>query len=138
MSTLTQIVDGLQTRLKTITAFDQAVLDVVRRPATFPAAIIVPPAIPKYGGALAGQGGQFTIQVLVLVGTSEAEKQTSLFPFLDWTGPSSIAATVAAVPTLGLSGVNARVIASDEPTLRELPDSTVAYGVAFSVLVFAS
>ncbi len=138
MSTLTQIVAGLQTRLRTITAFDQNVLEVVRRPAVFPAAIIVPPAIPKYGSALDGQGAQFTIPVLVLVGTSEAEKQASLFPFLDWTGSSSVAAAVAALPTLGLTGVTARVVASDEPSLRELPDGTVAYGVTFSVLVFAS
>ena len=138
MSTLVQITEGLAARLKTITALHDNVLTVVRRPATFPAAIIVPPAIPNYGSALDGQGGQFDIPVLLLVGVTEAEQQSSLFPFLDWSGPSSIPAAINADRKLGGLNVDARVRSAEPPGLVELPDGTVAYGVQFIVGILAS
>jgi hypothetical protein len=138
VSTLTEIAGGLADRLRTIDAFDQNVLTVVRRPAVYPAAILIPPAVPDYGLALDGQGAEFVIGVLVLVGVTEAEGQESLFPFLDWAGTSSIPAAVEADRTLGGLHVDARVRSSDEPSLRELPDGTVAFGVAVAVGIFAT
>jgi len=138
MSSLTEIVGGLADRLLTIEALDQNVLTEVRRPATYPAAIIVPPAIPDYGISLAGQGGQFLVPVLILVGTAEAEQQHDLLPFLDWTGPSSVAATIDADRTLGGLDVDARAVTSDSPGLIELPDGTGAYGVPVNVQIIAS
>lgn len=138
MSTLTEIAAGLADRLRTIDAFDQNVLTVVRRPATYPAAILVPPAVPDYGLALDGQGGEFEVGVLVLVGTTEAEGQGSLFPFLDWAGPSSIPAAVEADRSLGGLDVDARVRSAEAPGLVELPDGTVAFGVTLHVGIFAT
>jgi hypothetical protein len=138
VSTLTEIAAGLADRLRTIAAFDQNVLTVVRRPAVYPAAIIVPPAIASYGAALDGQGGEFVIPVLVLVGATEAEGQGSLFPFLDWAGSSSIPAAVNADRKLGGLDVEARVRSAEGPGLMELPDGTVAYGVQLNVGILAS
>jgi hypothetical protein len=138
VSTLTEIIGGLKDRLLTIEAFDSQVLDVVRRPATFPAAIIVPPTIPNYGTALSGQGADFTIPVLVVVSAIEAEGQQSLFPFLDWEGVSSIPAAVYADRKLGGLDVDARVIAAVEPGLVDFGDGTPAYGVTLNVHVLAS
>jgi len=138
VSSLTEIVGGLADQLKTIAELDQNVLTVVRRPATYPAAIIVPPPDLKYGTALDGKGGQFTLNVLVLVAATEAEGQATLWPFLDWAGPSSIPAAVNAEPKLGLGDVNARVVSAVDPGLVELPDGSPAYGITLNVLVFAS
>jgi hypothetical protein len=139
VSTLTEIAAGLADRLRTIAAFDQNVLTVVRRPAVYPAAILIPPAIPDYGLALDGQGAEFVIPVLVLVGTAEAESQGSLFPFLDWAGPSSIPAAVEADRTLGGLAVDAHArSAHDPPGLQELPDGTLAYGSYVYVGIFAT
>lgn len=137
MSTLTEIVDALTGRLNTITDLDQNVLNVVRRPATYPAAIVVPPTIPNYGLALDGAGGQFTLPVLLLVGVSDAEQQQSLFPFLDWSGTSSIYATLQAQRDLGLGDVDAHLDSVADPGLVELPDGSVAYGVTVNILVIA-
>lgn len=138
MNTLTEIVDGLADQLRTIGAFDSQVHRVVQRPPVFPAAVIVPPEIPKYGTALDGQGVQFTIRVLVVVGTAEAEKQTSLLPFLDWTGSSSVVAAIVADRKLGLPDVNVASVGTDPPQVHEFPDGTPTYGVMFNVLVFAN
>jgi hypothetical protein len=137
VSTLTEIAAGLKARLLTIQAFDQQVLDVVRRPSTFPAAIIVPPTIPSYGNALDDLGADFVIPLLVVVGTTEAEQQSSLFPFVDWEGTSSIAATIQADRSLGLTDVDARVGSVAEPGLVEFGDGTPAYGVTVNVFVMA-
>lgn len=137
MSTLTEIADALTTRLKTIPALDQNVINVVRRPATYPAAIITPAAIPEYDDSLATGGGRLNIAVTVLVGTTEAEQQMSLFPFVDWEGASSIPAAIQAQRDLGLGDVDARVDSTEPAGLVELPDGSVAYGVALNVLVFA-
>ena len=138
MSTLIEIAEGLADRLRTISAFDQNVLTVVRRPAVYPAAILIPPAVPSYGAALDGQGGEFVIPVLVLVGSAEAEAQESLFPFLDWAGPSSIPAAINADRKLGGLDVDARVRSAEAPGLMELPDGTVAYGVQLNIGILAS
>jgi hypothetical protein len=138
VSTLTEIAEGLADRIRTIDAFDQNVYTVVRRPAVYPAAILVPPAVPDYGLALDGQGAEFEIGVLVLVGTTEAEGQGSLFPFLDWVGPSSIPAAVEADRTLGGLDVDARVRSAEAPGLVELPDGTVAFGSTVRVGIFAT
>lgn len=138
MNTLTEIVDGLADQLRTIAALDHEVLKVVRRPQSFPAAIIVPPAIPEYGLALAGGGAEFTVPVMVLVGSAEAENQASLFPFLDWTGASSVPAAIEADRTLGGLNVDAHVDAAPEPAgLVEFPDG-VGFGTTFNVLIIAS
>lgn len=138
MTTLTEVADGLAGRLKTIAAVDSNVLTVVRRPALFPALVIIPPAIPDYGLALDGLGGSFEVPVMVLVGTSEAEGQQSLFPFLDWAGPSSIPAAVAGDRSLGGLDVDARVVSAGPPELVEFADGTAAYGSTLTVLVLAS
>lgn len=139
MSTLIEIVDGLADRIRTIAAFDQNVLTVVRRPNVFPAAILLPPAIPSYGDVLCGDGAEFEIPVLVLVSAVEAEGQASLFPFLDWTGPSSIYGAVASDRTLGGLDVDARVRSVEAPPeLRDLLDGTPAFGVAVNVGIFAT
>jgi len=138
MSTLIQIVDGITARLRTIPALDQNVLNVVRRPATYPAVIVIPPTIPDYGLALDGLGGEFTIPLLVLVGVSEAEQQQTLFPYQDWAGTSSIPAAINGQRDLGLGDVDCRVVSAADPGVVELPDGTVAYGVTLNVLVFAS
>lgn len=138
MSTLTQIHDGLANVICTISALDNNVISVVRRPATYPAVILIPPAIPDYGLALDGQGGEFVIGVLILVGTGEAERQASLWPFLDWAGTSSIPAAIQANRGLGLTDVDARVRSNEPPGLVDLPDGTMAYGVLLQVGIFAS
>lgn len=138
MSSLTEIVDGLATRLRTIEKLDREVLTEVRRPSSYPALIIVPPAIPDYGLSLDGQGSQFAVTLLLLTGTIDAEKQHDLLPFLDWTGPASIAAAIQAGRNLGLNDVDARVVSSEPPGLVELPDGTNAYGVALNVQIIAS
>ena len=56
----------------------------------------------------------------------------SLFPFLDWSGSSSIPAAINADRKLGGLNVDARVRTAEPPGLVELPDGTVAYGVQFS------
>lgn len=138
MSTLTEIVDGLDDRLRTIAAFDYQVHRVVQRPPTWPAAVIVPPAIPNYGSALSGGGCQFTIPVVVVVGIAETEKQSSLLPFIDWSGASSVPAAVEADQKLGLTDVTARVVSAEQPGVVEFPDGTTAYGVTFNVQIMAS
>lgn len=137
MSSLTEIADGLKTVVQTITAFDLQVHQVVKRPSTYPAAIIQTPTIPEYGLSLDDRGGQFVIPILLLVGVGEAEKQTSLFPFVDWEGDSSVAAAIQANRSLGLEDVDARVTSVTDPGLVELPDGTVAYGVTVNVNIFA-
>lgn len=138
MSTLTEIVDALADQIKTITALDNSVLTAVRRPGVFPAVIIQPPEIPDYGQALAGGGGQFVIPVLVVTGTAEAEKQHGLWPFIDWTGQSSIALKLEANRDLGLGDVDARVVSIADPGLVEFPDGTPAYGVTVNVQIIAT
>lgn len=138
MTTLTEVVDGLAGRLNAITALDGNVSTVVRRPAVFPAMVIVPPAIPDYGLSLDGLGAEVDIPVMALVGTSEAEGQQSLLPFLDWAGPSSVPAVVAVDRSLGGLDVDARVASADGPELVEFGDGTAAYGVTLHVLVIIS
>lgn len=140
MSTLTEIVDGLADRLKTIAAFDNNVLTVVRRPADFPAAIILPPVIPDYGLALDGEGGDFVIPVDLVVGAAEAEQQTSLWPFLDWSGTSSVYAAIQADRTLGGLDVDAHAIGLDtnQTGFRAFGDGSTAYGVRLNVGIIAS
>lgn len=137
MSSLTDIVDGLAGRLLTIPAFDQNVLTVARRPSTFPAAIILPPAIPEYGASAADTAADgLVLQVLVVVGAVDAEQQHSLFPFLDWSGASSVKAAVASDRTLGLDDVDARVMSVPEPPgLIEFPDGTPCFGATIHVQV---
>jgi len=137
VSTLTEIVDALVSRIKSIPDLDQNVLNVVRRPVSYPAAIVVPPTIPDYGLALDGAGGQFVLPVLLLVGVTEAEQQQNLFPFLDWSGSSSIHAALQDQRDLGLGDVDAHVDSVVNPGLVELPDSSVAYGVTVNISVFA-
>jgi hypothetical protein len=138
VSTLTEIVEGLADQLRAIPALDNSVLTSVRRPGVFPAVVIQPPEIPDYGLALAGGGGEFIIPVLVVVGTAEAEKQQGLWPFIDWTGPSSIAVRIEANRDLGLGDVDARVISVADPGLVEFPDGTPAFGVTVNVQIIAS
>jgi hypothetical protein len=138
VSTLTQIHDGLATALRTIASIDQNVHSTVRRPPHYPAVILIPPAIPDYGLAIDGQGGDFVVGILVLAGTADAEQQATLWPYLDWAGPSSIPAAIQASRNLGLSDVDARVRSSEPPGLIELPDGTLAYGVQLNVGILAS
>jgi hypothetical protein len=138
VSTLVEIVEGCASRLKSIVALDENVLTVVRRPADYPAAIIVPPTIPDYGDDLAGGGGEFVLPVLLLVGVTEAENQQTLVPYLDWSGDSSIHVAFQTQRDLGLGDVDARVGAVVDPGLRELPDGSVAYGVTVNIHVIAS
>jgi hypothetical protein len=138
VSSLAQIADGLQATLRTIPAFDQNVLKVVRRPHSYPACILHPPVIPDYGLSLTGLGAEMTVRGTVLVGAGEAENEVDLWPFIDWVGPSSIALALNANRNLGLSDVDARLRSWDEAGLIELPDGSVAYGAPFTIGIFAS
>jgi hypothetical protein len=140
MSTLSQIVDGLVDTLKTINALEGNVLRDVRRPSSFPAAIVVPDSIPEYDLGLAHGGGRFNLLVTVLVGTADSSKQLDLFPFIDWSGSSSVAAAIQANQSLGLTDVDASVASVDRPGDLTLPgpDEATAFAVTFTVLIIAS
>jgi hypothetical protein len=137
VTTLTETVDGLATALKPIAAFKNNVYTDFRRPPVTPAALIGPQPI-DYGLPLSGRGAQFNVGVLVLVGAIDSDKQTSLFPFLDWSGVSSVYAAVGADPSLGGLDVKARVVGTEPPGLVEFYDGAPAYGCQLIVGVFAS
>ena len=131
MSTLTEIVDGIVARLRTIEGLE--VYGHVPGTAEFPAAFVMPPPI-DYRQAMGAGVVRMDFEVVVLVGAFESAHQTNLFPYLDVTGSWSVLAAVDADRTLGLTDVDCVVLSSRPLGLEEI-SAYRAWGVSFQLLV---
>ncbi len=108
MATVTQIVDGIETRLKTITGLN--VTDYVPEQVNPPQAFVDPPDIPDYRRSF-GASGLLSIDltVTILVSASYVGHQKKLLPYIDKTGAQSVYAAIEADKTLGLTDVECLV-----------------------------
>lgn len=113
MTTLTQVRDGLFTRLDTIAGL--RVYKQVPGNAEYPAALIYPPTAVDYRDDLGAGSYRVQVVVMLLVPATVDRKQLDLYPFLDRTGSSSIFAVVEADRSLGGLQVDARVVSAQDP-----------------------
>lgn len=142
MTTLAEVRDGLEARLKTIPGLrvtDYVPDDV----AGLPAAFIFPPTNTDYGDDL-GDGlngsGSFTVEfiVMLLAPATIDRQQLGLYDLLDRSGPKSVYAAVMADRTLGGLNVDCRVINAVDPLDRVLMASTQVFQRAVTVQAFVS
>ena len=113
MTTLAQVRDGLEARLRTIDGL--RVYDYVPDDSNYPAAQIHPPINADYRD---DQGmGSFTARFIVMLMVPAAidRKQLDLYALLDRTGTSSVFAAVEADRTLGGLSVDCRVVSAQDP-----------------------
>ena len=136
MTTLDQVRDGLETRLKTISGL--RVYDYRPDNVDYPAAVIFPPINADYRD---DQGmGSFSVQFIVMLMVPSAidRKQLDLYVFLDRTGSSSIFAAVEADRTLGGLSVDCRVSSALDPLDMAVMASTSVYQRAVLIDVIIS
>lgn len=137
MTTLAQVRDGIEIRLKTIAGL--RVVDYVPDdvPGT-PAAIIYPPVNADYRDDL-GLGG-FTVEfvILLMVPSDIDRKQLDLYALLDRTGPSSVFAAIETDRTLGGLSVDCRVVSAADPLERGQMAATQVFQRAVTVQAIVS
>lgn len=137
MTTLTQVRDGLETRLNTITGlrvYDYVPEDV----AGYPAAVVFPPTNAEYSNDL--DQGSFTVQfvVMLLVPATIDRNQLDLYALMDRTGASSVFAAIEADRSLGGLAVDARVTNASDPLGRGQMASTQVYQRAVTIQAIIS
>jgi len=133
VTTLAQVRDGLEARLKTIVGL--RVYDHVPDDVQFPAATIEPPTVPDYRQNLAANLLSATIQIDLFVSAAIDRKQMDLYDYVEPTGARSILAAIEADRTLGLVAVDAFVLSAEPLGLVTYAD-TQCYGAAVTVQVF--
>jgi len=137
MTTLAQVRDGLEARLRTIPGL--RVADYVPDDLTgFPAAVIFPPTNADYSDDLGGGGITVTFVVMLLVPATVDRQQLGLYDLLDKTGPMSVYAAVMADRTLGGLNVNCRVVDAVDPLDRGQMASSQIYQRAVTVQAIVS
>ena len=136
MTTLAQVRDGLETRLKTIPGL-RVVAYVPDDVPGYPAAIVFPPTNADYSDALGDGSLIVEFVVLLLVSAAVDRKQLDLYGLLDVSGPSSVFAAVAADRTLGGLNVDCQVVAATDPLDRAQMALTNVYRrtVTISVII---
>ena len=134
MTTLAQVRDGLEARLKTIAGL--RVYDHVPDDINPPAAVVLPPIIPDYREDLGNGSVTATFPVLLLVTSILARQQLDLYEFLERTGPRSVFAVIESDRTLGGLDVDAHVIGADDFDISQFGLANY-YARALNVLVFA-
>lgn len=103
MATVTQIVEGIETRLKTIQGLN--VTDYVPEQVNPPQAFVDVPEI-DYRMSFSPTGlRSIKLTVTILVSASYVGHQKKLLPYIDQTGASSVFAAIEADKTLGLPDV---------------------------------
>lgn len=136
MTTLAQVRDGLETRLKTIVGL--RVYDHVPDNAHYPAAVIFPPTHTDYRDDLDMGGWTARIVVMLFVPATVDRQQLDLYALMDRTGASSVFAAVEADRTLGGLAVDCRVAAATDPLdLGEMAGTSI-YQRAITVEAFVS
>ena len=136
MTTLDQVRDGLEIRLKTISGL--RVYDYRPDDVNYPAAVIFPPINADYRD---DQGmGSWSVQFIVMLMVPSAidRKQLDLYAFLDRTGSSSIFAAIEADRTLGGLSVDCRVSSALDPLDMAVMAGTSVYQRAVLVDVIIS
>lgn len=137
MTTLVQVRDGLEARLRTISGL--RVYDYIPdNVAGYPAAVVFPPTNADYSNFLAN--GNFTVEfiVVLLVPSVVDRKQLDLYALLDKEGASSVFAAVEADRSLGGLNVDARVTTATDPLSRGQMASTQTYQRAVTIQVIIS
>lgn len=137
MTTLAQVRDGLETRLKTIAGL--RVVDYVPDDvAGYPTALIFPPTNADYSDDFGAGGFTVELVIMLLVPASIDRKQLDLYALLDRSGASSIYAAVEADRSLGGLNVDARVIGAADPLDRSRMAGTNVFQRAVTVSVIVS
>jgi len=117
MTTLAQVRDGLEARLRTIPGL--RVADYVPDDLSgFPAAVIFPPTNADYRDDLGS--GSFTVEFVVMLFMPAIvdRQQLGLYDLLDRTGTNSVFAKIESDRTLGGLAVDARVLNAIDPLDR--------------------
>jgi hypothetical protein len=137
MTTLDEVRDGLEARLRTINGL-RVTSYVPDNLGGYPAAVIFPPTNADYRD---DQGdGSFTVEfvVMLLVPANIDRKQLDLYALLDRAGPSSVYAAVEADRTLGGLDVDARVTEASDPLDRAQMAGTQVFQRAVTVQAIVS
>jgi hypothetical protein len=108
MTSLDETLAGLEAVLSTIDGL--RVYDHIPGDPSYPAAVILPPAIPDYRDDLGDGSMSVRFPVLLLVPSTLARMQLQLFPFLEKSGSRSIFAKIEADRSLGGLNVDAYVV----------------------------
>lgn len=107
MATVMQIVDGIETRLKTISGLN--VTDYVPEQVNPPQAFVDVPSI-DYRRSFGTTGlRSIDLTVTILVSAAYVGHQKKLLPFIDQTGAQSVFAAIEADPTLGLTNIECHI-----------------------------
>lgn len=138
---LAQVSDALADRIRTVGGGLHVYPFALFTPPLPVAMVLVPPI--NYVEAMRRGVVTLEVDVDLFDGTSAgSEQQINLMPFLDWEGPRSIAAAIAADPSLGIVGsdgqprVNAHVAASRPLGLEEMPDyAAIGHRLTLPVVV---
>lgn len=119
MATVTQIVDGVETRLKTILGLN--VTDYVPEQVNPPQAFVDVPGIPDYRKSFSPTGLRtIDLTVTILVSAAYVGHQKLLLPYIDKTGSQSVYAAIEADKTLGLTNVECLVRSYQRLGLQEV------------------
>lgn len=135
MATVTQIVDGIEARLKTISGLN--VTDYSPDAVNPPQAFVDPPDVPEYRSAFGTAGlRSIDLTVTILVSASYVGHQKKLLPYIDKTGASSVYAAIEADTTLGLTNVQCIVRSFRKLGLQEV-GAIGYYGGLFTLTCLA-
>jgi hypothetical protein len=137
MTSLADVRNGIEARLDTIDGL-QVVPYVPDNIPGYPAAVVFPPVNADYSDDLGTGSFTVTFVVMLFVPANIGRKQLDLYDLLDRQGPSSIYATLEADRTLGLTGVDCRVVAAVDPLDRGQMASTQVYQRAVTVQAIVS
>ena len=138
MTTLTQVLTGLEDRLDTIAGL-QVVPYVPDDLGGYPAAVVFPPTTAVYEDSLGGEGSTtYEFVVMLFVPANIDRKQLDLYDLLDAGDTSSVYRTLEADRTLGGLTVDCRVVNASDPLDRSQMASTQVFQRAVLVQVIVS
>ena len=138
MTTLTQVLTGLEDRLDTIAGL-QVVPYVPDDLGGYPAAVVFPPTTAVYEDSLGGEGSTtYEFVVMLFVPANIDRKQLDLYDLLDAGDTSSEYRTLEADRTLGGLTVDCRVVNASDPLDRSQMASTQVFQRAVLVQVIVS
>ena len=132
MTTLRQVAEALEAKLETIPGL-RSESHVPGTASRFPFAFVTPPPIEYETLALSALDA-LPFGIVVLVSETVPRNQLDLLDYQDVTGTRSIPALIQADRTLGLTGVDAFVLAS-RPLVAEEIAGYQAFGIVFDVPV---
>lgn len=137
MTTLADVRDALEARLKTLPDIGGRVYDYIPDDVNYPAAIIRPPLIPEYRADLGEGHLEAVFPILLLVERNVDRKQLELYPFIERTGAKSIFRLIADTPGLGITGVSANPLGVDDFDTSTI-GLTNLFGRTVNISVFVS